>query len=302
MERAGVEGVENNNNNNIGKNNIHTNSNTKNAKQPSLTNREIKSSSNKLKEIKLEISNSDEESRDNINLRNGNYNKIQPKKYFTSKHASEKQIVFNNINNQNGEYVSTEGANIHIMYNKLPNASNNALREAEEAKSTNNNSIIQLNRSSNESGKKYSEDENVCSDEKVLEEYNRESSVVHVGNNQISLENEKVDNLNVELSRRVLSPKKSNIEVLNLKQIIKKEIHPDNQKDESILEITYCVECLIDIPLRSKHCKECRKCVATFDHHCTWIGNCVGERNKRPFLLFLFTHSLELGLTVALVC
>ena len=39
--------------------------------------------------------------------------------------------------------------------------------------------------------------------------------------------------------------------------------------------------------MRSKHCKSCKKCIATFDHHCPWIDNCVGEKNKPLFLIFI---------------
>lgn len=42
---------------------------------------------------------------------------------------------------------------------------------------------------------------------------------------------------------------------------------------------------------RSKHCSYCNKCVATFDHHCVWINQCVGENNYRHFLLFLAVNS-----------
>lgn len=59
--------------------------------------------------------------------------------------------------------------------------------------------------------------------------------------------------------------------------------------DEVLLfiEYKYCTVCHVEQPLRSKHCKKCDHCVATFDHHCPWIGNCVGERNRSIFFWYL---------------
>ena len=65
-------------------------------------------------------------------------------------------------------------------------------------------------------------------------------------------------------------------------------------EDISIYEGRYCMSCHIDIPLRTKHCQDCDMCVATFDHHCSWISKCVGEKNKLKFLNYLFVELLYL--------
>lgn len=57
---------------------------------------------------------------------------------------------------------------------------------------------------------------------------------------------------------------------------------------------SFCEECYINIPLRAKHCKICKSCIAGFDHHCYWLGVCIGEKNKIAFLFFLFLTTLEI--------
>ena len=45
------------------------------------------------------------------------------------------------------------------------------------------------------------------------------------------------------------------------------------------------------VPLRAKHCHVCERCVRKFDHHCFWVGTCVGERNHGRFWWFLLAQS-----------
>ncbi|XP_061119472.1 palmitoyltransferase ZDHHC12-B isoform X1 [Conger conger] len=62
-----------------------------------------------------------------------------------------------------------------------------------------------------------------------------------------------------------------------------------------------CGHCLLQQPMRAKHCQTCKHCVRRYDHHCPWIENCVGERNHRWFVLYLGVQLLALfwGLFIA---
>ncbi|XP_024388352.1 protein S-acyltransferase 10 [Physcomitrium patens] len=49
-----------------------------------------------------------------------------------------------------------------------------------------------------------------------------------------------------------------------------------------------CPYCGLWQPLRTKHCHDCDKCVLRFDHHCVWLGTCVGQKNHRKFWWYIF--------------
>eukprot|EP01018_Ginkgo_biloba_P038027 Gb_33986 [translate_table: standard] len=53
-----------------------------------------------------------------------------------------------------------------------------------------------------------------------------------------------------------------------------------------------CTYCHVWQPQRSKHCHDCDKCVLRFDHHCVWLGTCVGQGNHCRFWWYLFEETV----------
>jgi len=55
----------------------------------------------------------------------------------------------------------------------------------------------------------------------------------------------------------------------------------------------YCTACNIVRPPLVSHCPHCNYCVHRFDHHCTVLGCCVGERTWRYFTYFLVVATVS---------
>ncbi|KAJ6812746.1 protein S-acyltransferase 10 [Iris pallida] len=53
-----------------------------------------------------------------------------------------------------------------------------------------------------------------------------------------------------------------------------------------------CAYCNIVQPPRSKHCHDCDKCVLQFDHHCVWLGTCIGKGNHCRFWWYIFEETI----------
>jgi len=56
-----------------------------------------------------------------------------------------------------------------------------------------------------------------------------------------------------------------------------------------LTKMKYCPTCDIYRPPRTIHCGLCGCCIERLDHHCPWIGTCVGKRNYKYFLIFVYS-------------
>ena len=81
---------------------------------------------------------------------------------------------------------------------------------------------------------------------------------------------------------------KRNFDCYGAHQLNLKIIHKGSFKTTKI-----CPTCYIVRPFRASHCKECDNCVMRFDHHCPWLGSCLGKRNYIFFYFYLLLLNLN---------
>jgi hypothetical protein len=55
------------------------------------------------------------------------------------------------------------------------------------------------------------------------------------------------------------------------------------EKSHTREKLAYCDTCKIACPasLKVQHCDDCGYCIEKLDHHCPWMGQCVGRYNMK---------------------
>lgn len=62
--------------------------------------------------------------------------------------------------------------------------------------------------------------------------------------------------------------------------------------------LAFCTLCSVHVYARSKHCRECAKCVNVFDHHCMWLNNCIGNANYHAFFATIISVAAMIGIVL----
>jgi hypothetical protein len=64
--------------------------------------------------------------------------------------------------------------------------------------------------------------------------------------------------------------------------------------DASLIPVSvkFCITCRIWRPPGTHHCGTCNTCVIGFDHHCDFLGKCIGSGNMKLFILLLWTAAI----------
>ena len=60
----------------------------------------------------------------------------------------------------------------------------------------------------------------------------------------------------------------------------------------------WCDICQTYQPPTGAHCPECNVCVSGYDHHCAWMGCCIGEGNYKSFMKFNMTWMVFLSYSI----
>ncbi|XP_060530846.1 uncharacterized protein LOC132704691 [Cylas formicarius] len=81
-------------------------------------------------------------------------------------------------------------------------------------------------------------------------------------------------------------------------RVIKQIPYFDKWKKRNVMLNRLCHTCRTLRPMRAKHCRVCNRCVSYFDHHCPFIYNCVGLKNRTWFFIFVMSVAINCSFTI----
>jgi len=75
------------------------------------------------------------------------------------------------------------------------------------------------------------------------------------------------------------------------------------KENSELNDYNLCRECLLhhEKNVAAFHCFDCGVCIEDYDHHCPWIGKCIGRGNKSYFNAFI-VFTIVMILVFIFVC
>lgn len=70
---------------------------------------------------------------------------------------------------------------------------------------------------------------------------------------------------------------------------------PETVTPSEMSQWKWCDFCSVYQPPGGAHCPDCNVCIAGYDHHCVWMGTCIGKKNYRQFVRFNVSWLYYLG-------
>ena len=78
-------------------------------------------------------------------------------------------------------------------------------------------------------------------------------------------------------------------ELINIKnQVVNSDTEEKSEgNDENSIDKYSCTKCWAFIEEKATHCNHCKVCIKGWDHHCGYIGKCIGSKNFIGFYLYV---------------
>jgi hypothetical protein len=64
------------------------------------------------------------------------------------------------------------------------------------------------------------------------------------------------------------------------------QLNHSTKTTESFTQMIYCDICDIEQLNNAKHCPDCACCIEEMQHHCYYIGKCIGRKSKVVYAIF----------------